>query len=281
MERFWKVLSLSLIVGIVAVIGVGMVFAQDDTPEPPFEGEGRGPRYGDHGFGEMGHDRGKGFPGHDHEEVKSRLAEVLGMTVEEFDAAIVDGETLASLAEAKGVSLEELRQVMDELFEEGLAQAVEEGKITQEEADQILEGLALKRAVDDAFDRDALHEALAEALGLTVEEFEAAISSGERLSTLAEAAGVTMEELGDIMQGLKEDALAQAVADGTITQEQADEMLERMELRGGWRGGKFSGHRGPGCDGDGMFEGPEGHGFPGRGSGNEGGFGVFGSSGDA
>jgi hypothetical protein len=140
MERFWKVLSLSLIVGIVAVIGVGMVFAQDDTPDPPFDGEGRGPRYGDHWQGGMGHDRGKGFPGHDREEVRTRLADALGMTVEEFEAAIADGETLASLAEAKGVSLEELREVMDELFDEALATAVQEGRITQEKADQILEG---------------------------------------------------------------------------------------------------------------------------------------------
>jgi hypothetical protein len=281
MERFWKVLSLSLIVGIVAVIGVGMVFAQDDTPDPPFDGEGRGPRYGDHWQGGMGHDRGKGFPGHDREEVRTRLADALGMTVEEFEAAIADGETLASLAEAKGVSLEELREVMDELFDEALATAVQEGRITQEKADQILEGRELKSTLDEVFDRDALHEALADALGLTVEEFEAAISSGERLSTLAESADVTLEELGDIMSAFKEDALAQAVAESKITQDQADKILERMELQDGWGGGKFGGHRGPGCEGGGMFERQEGDGFRGRGFGNGGGFGVFGSSSDA
>ena len=276
MERFWKVLSLSLIVGIVAVIGVGMVFAQDDPPEPPAEGEGYGPRHGG-----PGHGRGKGFPGSNREEVRARLADALGMTVEEFDTAISSGETLESLAEANGVSLEELRVVMEELFEEGLAQAVEEGRITQEQADQILEGRALKRAVDDAFDRDALHEALAGALGLSVEEFEAAILSGERLSTLAENADVTLEELGDIMRTFREDALARAVAEGVITQEQADQMLERMELRGGKFGGKFKGPGGLGCREGEMFGEHEGRGFPGRGFGNGGGFGVFGSSGDA
>jgi hypothetical protein len=35
------------------------------------------------------------------------------------------------------VSLEELREVMDELFDEALATAVQEGRITQEKADQI------------------------------------------------------------------------------------------------------------------------------------------------
>jgi hypothetical protein len=276
MERFWKVLSLSLIVGIIAVVAVGMVFAQDDTPEPPSAGEGRGSWH----WGQ-GHGHGKGFPGRDREEVKARLADALGMTVEEFEASIESGETLESLAEANGVSLEELRQVMDDLFDEGLAEAVEEGRLTQEQANQILEDRAAKRAVAEVFDRDVLHEAVAEALGLTVDEFEAAMASGERISTLAENADITLEELGDIMQVYKEEALAQALAAGQITQDQANEMLERMESGGGWRGGKFGGHRGPGCEDGGMFEGPEGGGFPGRGFGNGGGFGVFGSWGDA
>lgn len=276
MERFWKVLSLLLIVGIVAVVGASMVFAQDDTPEPPFEGEGFGP-------GRRGHERGDrmGFFGIDNEEVKARLADALGLTIEEFDAAIADGETLSSLAEANGVSLEELREVMDEVHDEALARAVAEGRITQEQADQILESREAKRAVSDVIDRDEVHAALAEALGLTVEEFETAISSGERLSTLAEGADVTLEELHDIMQGFKAEAIAQAVADGTITQEQADEMLERTELRGEGCGGKLGGHGDHGFRGDGTFGGSEGRGFPGGGFGKGGGFGVFSSSGGA
>jgi hypothetical protein len=276
MERFWKVLSLSLVVGIVAVVGVGMVFAQDDTPEPPLEGEGQGPWHWGHGRGGR-----MGFPGVDRESVKTRLADALGITIEEFDAAIADGETLVSLAEANGVSFEELRDTMDEIFDEGLAQALEEGTITQEQADQILEGRAMKRAVSEAIDRDEVHAALADALGLTVEEFETAIESGEKLSTLAEQADVTLEELRDIMQGFRADALAQAVAEGKITQEQADQMLERMELRGERCGGKFGGHGDHGFRGGGMFGGPEGRGFPGAGFGTGGGFGVFNSSGGA
>ena len=276
MERFWKVLSLSLIVGIVAVVAVGIVFAQDDPPEPPAEGEELGPWKWGHRHGNR-----MGFLGFKDEEIRTRLADTLGLTLEEFDEAIAEGATLASLADANGVSFEELREVMDELFDEALATAVLEEKITQEQADQIMEGRAVKRAVSDAINREGLHAALAEALDLSVEEFEAAVESGERISTLAEAAGVTKEELGEIFSSFRSDAIAQALAEGKITQDQADEMLERMEAGGGWHGGKFGGHRGPGCEGGGIFERPEGSGFPGRGFGNGGGFGVFGSSGDA
>lgn len=262
MERFWKVLSLSLIVGIVAVVGVGMVFAQGGTPEPPYDGEGFGLGRRSHGHGDR-----MGFFGIDKEEVRTRLADTLGLTLEQFDAAIAEGETLASLAQAKGVSFEDLRDVMGELHDEALAKAVQDGTITQEQADQIVEGRAVKRAVSDAIDRDELHAKLAEALGLTVKEFEPAISSGEKLSTLAEGADVTLEELRDIMQGFRTDALAQAVAEGKITQEQADQMLERTELRG------------EGCGG--MFGRPGGIGIRGGGFGKGEGFGVFSPSGGA
>jgi lambda repressor-like predicted transcriptional regulator len=238
MERFWKVLSLTLIVGIVAVVGASVVFAQDDTPEPPYPGEGFGPKGGRHG-GRLG------VPGVDREEVRTRLAEALGLTLEEFDAAIADGETLASLAEDAGVSLEDLNQVMDELHDEALALAVEEGRITQEQADQIIEDRAARRAVEEIFDRDELHAKLAEALGMTVDEFESATAGGEKLSALAEQADVSMEDLRSVMEGYHADVVAEALDQGLITQEQADQMLEHPGLPEGGCGGPFPGLGGP------------------------------------
>lgn len=134
MERFWKVLSLTLLIGIVAALGVGLVFAQDDTPEPPLKGDGRGP------WG-WGHERGGrlGFLAIDRDEINAKLAEALSLTVEEFEAAIESGETLSSLAEQADVTLEELQTLMQDFRAEALAQAVAEGTITQEQADQMFE----------------------------------------------------------------------------------------------------------------------------------------------
>jgi hypothetical protein len=76
-------------------------------------------------------------------------------------------------------------------------------------------------------------EALAEALGMTVDELQAAIQSGQTPQEIAEAQGLNWD---DVQTQLREQALAtakeklqQAVADGKLSQEQADAILERME----------------------------------------------------
>jgi hypothetical protein len=98
--------------------------------------------------------------------------------------------------------------------------------------------------------RDEMHAALAEALGLSVEDFEAKLASGETVWQIAEAQGVSAETLQAAMQAARADILKQAVADGVLTQEQADAMLSHMSARGGWgmmgRGmmGRGNGQRG-------------------------------------
>jgi hypothetical protein len=87
--------------------------------------------------------------------------------------------------------------------------------------------------------QDEMHAAIAEALGLSVEEFDAALDSGQTVWQIAEAQGVSVETLQDAMQAAHADVLAQAVADGTLTQEQADAILSNIGTgfaTGGGRG---------------------------------------------
>ncbi len=96
--------------------------------------------------------------------------------------------------------------------------------------------------------RDEMHAAIAKALGLSVEEFEAALASGQTVWQIAEAQGVSVEALQSAMQTAHADILAQAVADGTLTQEQADAMLARMNAHiaqgGRWGMGRGNGPQG-------------------------------------
>jgi len=96
-----------------------------------------------------------------------------------------------------------------------------------------------------------LHEyllpALAEAFNLTPEELEARHEAGDTLWELAESQGFTAEQFKELVLQTRSEALNQAVADGVITQDQADWMLSRMSR--GWSAGY-----GPGsglCDGSG------------------------------
>jgi len=67
------------------------------------------------------------------------IAEVLGMTAEELFAAVEEGQTMAELAAAQGVELSEVVEALVAPRVEQLVQAVTDGRLTQEQADRLLE----------------------------------------------------------------------------------------------------------------------------------------------
>lgn len=91
-----------------------------------------------------------------------------------------------------------------------------------------------------------MYPAMAAALGLTPEEFTARHEAGETFWDIAEAQGLTSEAAWTLMQAARDQALQQAVADGVITQEFADQMLTHME---NMHGEGFGPGSGP-CHGD-------------------------------
>jgi hypothetical protein len=90
---------------------------------------------------------------------------------------------------------------------------------------------------------DYMHPALAEAFGLTPAELQARIDAGDTLWAIAEEQGLTQDEFWSLKIAAHSQAVKNALADGVITQEQADFMLERIERMG--QGGMGAGS----CDG--------------------------------
>ena len=76
-------------------------------------------------------------------------AELLGMTADELSTQLWGGKTLADLAEEADVDLQQVRDAAEEAEEaareaairDTVEQAVEDGDISQEHADWLLEGL--------------------------------------------------------------------------------------------------------------------------------------------
>jgi len=73
------------------------------------------------------------------------VAEALGLTPEALFSELHGGKTLAEIAEEQGVEMEAVRDAMEaarsELMEQAIQQAVENGRMTQEQADWLLEGI--------------------------------------------------------------------------------------------------------------------------------------------
>lgn len=95
---------------------------------------------------------------------------------------------------------------------------------------------------------DYVEQALATKLGLTEEQVEDQLSQGKTMYEIALDNGIAPEELADFMTEVHQEAFDKAVADGVITRERADWMLQRMQTmhQNGYGPGNCPMHSGQG-----------------------------------
>jgi hypothetical protein len=122
-----------LVVGALTVSLAGTVLAQEETPTPAPEADGG--RW-------LGHAFGRGLGGQVGLEA---AAQALGMTADELSLQLWGGETLADLADKAGVDLQTVQDAvtaaLDAAQRDAIEQAVQDGTLTREHADWLLEGL--------------------------------------------------------------------------------------------------------------------------------------------
>jgi hypothetical protein len=169
------------------------------------------------------------------------------------------------LANALGITQEELTAALTKAREAGIQQAVKDGLITQEQADAMLNktGADKRGARVDLkganLDQDKL---LADALGISVEKLQAAqeTAAKARLAQAVTDGRITQEQADQITaeralqkyisdKGFFKSAVESAVKDGVITQAQADTFLSQnpQGLFHGFGGrGGMGGPGGPG-----------------------------------
>jgi DNA-binding ferritin-like protein (Dps family) len=143
------------------------------------------------------------------------------------------------------------------LGEDRIAALIEEGVITQDQADDLD---AIRTAVQEQRAEMQAEKlaAIADVLDITVEDLEAAKEEGQ---SLAEIAGDNVDALVDYFVEQKTEKINEKVAEGELTQEEADEKIagleERIESRienGGGFGRRGHGNRGAAVDADGAAE---------------------------
>ena len=88
---------------------------------------------------------------------------------------------------------------------------------------------------------ETMHAAIADALGMSEADFEAEMNAGKTMFDIATEQGVDVNTVWTAMQSARADAVQQAVANGTLTQEQAD-WMSQMGQHGGMTGGQMGGH---------------------------------------
>lgn len=90
----------------------------------------------------------------------------------------------------------------------------------------------------------------ADKLGISVDDLNTRLAGGETMADIALSTELTLDEFRTLMADVRSQAIDQAVADGTLTQEQAD----WMNLRGT---GMMAGGRGMRGSGQGLYANPD------------------------
>jgi competence protein ComGC len=253
-------IALALVATVTAAFGlVGRAYAQAPTPTATAEAQTTTPPEGWDGSkgGRHGGPGGKMDGGQLREYMLAAEAEAFGLTSEELQALRDEGKSLTDLAIEQDLTVAEFEAKMDAAHQSALAQAVTDGVITQEQADAFAAREAAGRPAhaDDADNPlyEYMQAATAEAFGITVEELQALETDGKTLKDLAIEQNLTVADFQAKRDSARQAALDNAVADGVITQEQADAMKEHQEMgRGGMGGGRHGGGRHGGQPGDGQ-----------------------------
>ena len=204
-------------------------------------------------------------PGRGSEERAEKLAELaalLGIDAEALHEALHSGSTLADVATEQGVAVDTVIDAIVESQTDRINQAVTDGRITQEQADERLANVeervttSVNEGRPDRGERGPRGlrgggenaQALADTLGMDVEALGEALRSGSTLADVAAQQGLSVDAVVDVIVDSKTERIEGAVADGRITQEQADERLADLEERvttGVEEGRPDRGERGP------------------------------------
>lgn len=195
MSRLWKMIGVAALVAIVGVASVSAgVLAQEDGTAEPFDFQTR---------------------------FREAIASILGISVDEYDAAVeqAQGEVIDEAA-AEGWLTEEQAEIMRWRLEQAPGAGMHgPGKGG---------GLPMGGRGIGHLGQNLLSVA-AEQLDMSLTELLDALQDGSTIADLAAEAGVEAQAIVDaVLEGVREN-VAEAVSEGRMTQTQADYCLEQLE----------------------------------------------------
>ncbi len=166
---------------------------------------------------------------------------------------------LQDLANRLGVSVSTLQQDKLAAAEDVLAQLVKDGKLTQNQANQIKQRLESHKACSGngrgfwgrGIALQALKQYLptvanqvAQGLHMSVDQLKTQLQSGKSLSDIASAQGVSSSQLQTIVTNAIQNAVNKAVSDGNLTQQQATNIMQMLQKNPGVLNRLLNGHFG-------------------------------------
>ncbi|MDX2139661.1 MAG: hypothetical protein SF123_16365 [Chloroflexota bacterium] len=236
MKRF-SLLTI-VVVLVMAIVGVGVVGAQPGPGGGGIGGPGGNGMGGRHGQGMM-------------REVLTIISDATGLTEREILQQVRDGATLTEIITANGGDVQAVTDAIIAVVTEQVNEAVTNGRITQERADQILANLPTMvenvlngefepgfggprgdrgdRGMDMGRGGIAVVRLAAEMTGVDAQDIHAQLEDGTTLEEILTSNNVDVDAFVAEAVERMDARLGVLVADGRITQAEADEMLTTFE----------------------------------------------------
>lgn len=154
------------------------------------------------------------------------------------------GEYAEALAEALGITVDELHTAQESVRDARIAEAVESGMITEEQVAQFADHQRSGYPIRGRFMGEEFMIALADELGISPEELERAqaqvqedfIAQGVQEGVISpdqvemiKARNAVRAYMRDGLHDAMESAIERALSDGTISSDQADLLRDRMD----------------------------------------------------
>lgn len=122
MKKLWKISSVAVVLVLALVLmGAVSAYAQGPNPNP--------------GTGRMGPCQEAGLLDVDQEAMHAAIADALGISVTEFEAARADGTPLYVIAQEQGVDIDDVREAMRDVREAAIEEALAADVISEEQAE--------------------------------------------------------------------------------------------------------------------------------------------------
>jgi uncharacterized protein YidB (DUF937 family) len=164
------------------------------------------------------------------------LAQSGGGTPEPNQGSTTQDTFLSNVASHLGISVDQLKQAIKDADLDMVDQALQDGKITQDQADQlrqrIEEGngfgfrfrLNLGLKVERFESLQSIVNSVASELNLSPSDILDQLKQGKTLAEIADAQGVSRDDLKSTITTSVGEAVDKAVSDGTLTQDRADQI---------------------------------------------------------
>ncbi|WP_067934660.1 hypothetical protein [Alicyclobacillus kakegawensis] len=170
--------------------------------------------------------------------IATEIAKILGIDKDTLKTDLKSGQTLAQIAQSKGISEQKLISELEVDFKQHLDQAVQNGKLTASQEHALIQKFEdhAQKLVEHKFSAHPTAKArvlkeIAQTLGVSKQTLLQDLKNGQSIAQVAESKGISTDSLVSQLKTKTKARLDQAVQNGKLSANQERQILNTLQKR--------------------------------------------------